>query len=176
MDPKGARTTQVGSDSEIRRRSGLRLPAVWGRRWSADYRRSLQTRSNNGIVQFKTFFFLDFKLSPCSLSSMFPFGYFPGVWVLKSDVSEPSIGSIFMGRWMKNEWGWDVRYIMNWRLDFKFFAVFVMQYVFFWVIPRRLSSNSRRFGTLYRFHLHGKVNEEWLGMRRAVYNELTSWF
>ena len=30
---------------------------------------------------------------------------------------------------------------------------------FFWVIPRRLGSNSRRFGTLYRFHLHGQVDE-----------------
>ena len=45
---------------------------------------------------------LGFKLSPCSLCSMFSFGYFPGVWVLKTDVSEPSIGSIFIGRWMKN--------------------------------------------------------------------------
>jgi hypothetical protein len=44
-----------------------------------------------------------------------------------------------------------------------------MQYVFFWVIPRRLGSNSRRFGTLYRFHLHGQVDEECLGMGRVVY-------
>jgi len=29
----------------------------------------------------------------------------------------------------------------------------------FWVIPRRLSSNCRRFGTHYRFHLRGQVNE-----------------
>jgi len=29
---------------------------------------------------------------------------------------------------------------------------------FFWVIPRRLSSNCRRFGTHYRFHLHRQVN------------------
>jgi len=29
----------------------------------------------------------------------------------------------------------------------------------FWVIPRRLSSNCRRFGTHYRFHLHRQVNE-----------------
>jgi hypothetical protein len=40
---------------------------------------------------------------------------------------------------------------------------------FFWVIPRRLGSNSRRFGTLYRFHLHGQLDEEWLGMGRAAY-------
>jgi len=31
---------------------------------------------------------------------------------------------------------------------------------FIWVIPRRLGSNSQRFGTLYRFHLHGQVDEE----------------
>jgi len=29
----------------------------------------------------------------------------------------------------------------------------------FWVIPRRLSSNCRRFGTHCRFHLHRQVNE-----------------
>ena len=35
---------------------------------------------------------------------MFSFGQFPGVLVLIADVSEPSIGSIFMGRSMKNDW------------------------------------------------------------------------
>jgi hypothetical protein len=34
-----------------------------------------------------------------------------------------------------------------------------MKYVFFWVFPRRLSANSRRFGTLYEFHLQRQVNE-----------------
>jgi len=34
----------------------------------------------------------------------------------------------------------------------------VVWYVFFWVIPRRLSSKRRRFGTLYRFHLQGRVD------------------
>ena len=34
-----------------------------------------------------------------------------------------------------------------------------MQIIPFWVIPRRLSSNCRRFGTHYRFHLHRQVNE-----------------
>jgi len=33
---------------------------------------------------------------------MFSFGYFPGVWGLKADVSEHSICSIFLGRWRKN--------------------------------------------------------------------------
>jgi len=32
---------------------------------------------------------------------MFSFGQFPGVTVLITDVSEPSISSIFIGRWMK---------------------------------------------------------------------------
>ena len=35
------------------------------------------------------------------LCSMFSFGYFPGVWGLKAHVSEPSIGSIFIGRKME---------------------------------------------------------------------------
>jgi hypothetical protein len=34
-----------------------------------------------------------------------------------------------------------------------------MKYVFFWVFPRSLSADSRRFGTLYRFHLQRQVNE-----------------
>ena len=34
-----------------------------------------------------------------------------------------------------------------------------MYFIPFWVIPRRLSSNCRRFGTHYRFHLHRQVNE-----------------
>jgi hypothetical protein len=37
--------------------------------------------------------------------------------------------------------------------------------VFFWVFPRSLSFKSRRFGTLYRFHLPRQVKEEWLGLR-----------
>ena len=53
---------------------------------------------------------LDFKLSPCSVFNMF-FGLFPGVTMLKADVSEPSISSIFIGRWMKYDRGWDV-----WRI------------------------------------------------------------
>jgi len=32
-----------------------------------------------------------------------------------------------------------------------------MQYVFLWVFPRLLSFKSRRFGTLYRFHLRRQV-------------------
>jgi len=31
---------------------------------------------------------LDLKLSPCFICSAFSFGYLPGVWVLKADVSE----------------------------------------------------------------------------------------
>jgi hypothetical protein len=47
---------------------------------------------------------LDFKLSPCLESCVYSFGYFPGVWLLKADVSEHSICSIFMG------WIWSVKY------------------------------------------------------------------
>ena len=35
----------------------------------------------------------------------------------------------------------------------------IWQYVFFRVIPWCLGYNSRRFGTLYRFHLHGQVDD-----------------
>ena len=40
---------------------------------------------------------LDFKLSPCAEYSKFPLGWFPGVWFIYADVSEPSISSIFIG-------------------------------------------------------------------------------
>jgi hypothetical protein len=33
-------------------------------------------------------------------AGMFSFGQFPGVFLLIADVSEPSIGFIFMGRWI----------------------------------------------------------------------------
>ena len=36
---------------------------------------------------------------------------------------------------------------------------YCLSFIPFWVIPRRLSSNCRRFGTHYRFHLHRQVNE-----------------
>jgi hypothetical protein len=38
--------------------------------------------------------------------------------------------------------------------------VYAVKYDFFRVFPRRLSANSRRFGTLYRFHLQRQVKEE----------------
>ena len=38
---------------------------------------------------------LDFKLSPFCSDDKLSSGYFPGVWVLKTDVSEHCIGSIF---------------------------------------------------------------------------------
>ena len=41
---------------------------------------------------------------------------------------------------------------------FQAFDVFWRYFVPFWVIPRRLRSNSRRFGTHCRFHLHRQVN------------------
>ena len=44
------------------------------------------------------FFDLSTEENTETLRSMFSFGYFPGVWGLKADISEPSIGSIFLGR------------------------------------------------------------------------------
>ena len=49
----------------------------------------------------KPFSIFDFKLSLCFICSAFSFGYLPGVWVLKADVSEHCIGSVFIGRSMK---------------------------------------------------------------------------
>ena len=46
---------------------------------------------------FRTVFLLDFKLSPCSVCCNLSFGWFPGVWILYSDVSEHSVSSIFIG-------------------------------------------------------------------------------
>jgi hypothetical protein len=46
------------------------------------------------------------------------------------------------------------------KCSFQAFAVFQLKYVPFWAIPRRLSFNSRRFGTPYRLHLHRQVDEE----------------
>ena len=53
--------------------------------------------------------------------------------------------------------------------DFKLSPCSYMQYVFFWLFPRRLRFKSRRFVTLYRFHLHRQVKEEWLGLRCVLY-------
>jgi len=47
--------------------------------------------------------------------------------------------------------------------------------VFFWVISRRPSFNSRSFGTLYQLHLHRKVDEVSVGMRFVVYLYLQSY-
>ena len=56
-----------------------------------------KSHHSNIFLLMSSLFFLDFKLLPCSLCSMFSFGYFPSIWVLKADISEPSIGSIFIG-------------------------------------------------------------------------------
>jgi len=44
-----------------------------------------------------------------------------------------------------------------------------MQFVPFWVILQRLSSNCRRFGTHYRFQLHRQVDEVCQWQDCAVY-------
>ena len=60
---------------------------------------------NNNVV---------FKLSPCSKCNLFLFGQFPCVWVLIADVSELTVGSIFISRWMKYVSGWIVWGIYTW--------------------------------------------------------------
>jgi len=50
-------------------------------------------------------------------SNLFLFGYFPCVWVLIADVSELTVGSIFIGRWMKYVSGrivWGVYTWLGW--------------------------------------------------------------
>jgi len=42
------------------------------------------------------------------ICNVFSFEYLPGVWVLTADVSEHSIGSIFINRSMKYDRCWDV--------------------------------------------------------------------
>jgi len=49
-----------------------------------------------GVVRYKFNFFY-FKLWPCFACSILIFGWFTGVWILCSDVSEHSICSIFIG-------------------------------------------------------------------------------
>ena len=41
--------------------------------------------------------FLDFKFSPCSECCVLSYGWFPGVWILCTDVSEHSLCSIVIG-------------------------------------------------------------------------------
>ena len=50
---------------------------------------------------------------------------------------------------------------------------FIIYYVFFWVIPRRLNYICRRFGILYLFHLHRQVVWSVTGGEnsRAIYTE-----
>jgi hypothetical protein len=45
--------------------------------------------------------------------------------------------------------------------------------VFFWLFPRRLSANSRRFGTHYRFHIQRHVYEVWQGLGCVGYSYRT---
>jgi hypothetical protein len=45
-----------------------------------------------------------FKLSRCCRWGIYSSGYFPGVWILKADVSVPSVGSIFTTTYL---WRWN---------------------------------------------------------------------
>ena len=55
---------------------------------------------------------LVFKLSPCCSNDKLSSGYFPGVWVLKADVSEHCVSSIFNRWWSVSDshfttcWRW----------------------------------------------------------------------
>jgi len=55
----------------------------------------------------------------------------------------------------------------RWYSWFHIFAIFWIFYAFFWVILRRLNFMSRRFGTLYLFHLHRQVVVDWLVLRNV---------
>jgi hypothetical protein len=48
---------------------------------------------------------------------MFSLGCFSGVWLLIADVSEPFIGSIFLGSLMQYDSGWDVWGIYTWQVQ-----------------------------------------------------------
>ena len=54
---------------------------------------------------------LVFKLSPCCSNDKLSSGYFPGVWVLKADVSEHCVRSIFNRWWSVSHfttcWRWN---------------------------------------------------------------------
>jgi hypothetical protein len=47
----------------------------------------------NSAIIFHVIVF--FKISPCCRYGIFSSGYFPGVWILKADVSEHSVNSIW---------------------------------------------------------------------------------
>jgi hypothetical protein len=72
-----------------------------------------------------------------TLCSMFSFGYFPGVWGLKADVSEPSIGSIFLGRWRKHNSGSDVSVYLYWEGMYKYTDTSEPE-LFFLHLPRKM--------------------------------------
>jgi len=60
---------------------------------------------------------------------------------------------------------WTVHHCGNWKKKPKNASILSFRRVlyvvcFIWVIPRRLSSKSRRFGTHYRFHLHRSMKLE----------------
>ena len=63
--------------------------------FSCFYCYSLRTEENTKLLQVHKILLLVRLILVCSA---FSFGYFPGVWVLKADVSEHSISSIFIDR------------------------------------------------------------------------------
>jgi hypothetical protein len=65
---------------------------------------------NNEGIQTGIQHIIVLKLSPCCRWGRYSSGYSPGVWILKADVSEPSVGSIFTGRWL-----WITTYLWRWN-------------------------------------------------------------
>jgi hypothetical protein len=97
---------------------------------------------------------LDFKLSPCFICNMFSFKCFPGVWVLIADVSEPSIGSIFIGRSMQYDRGWDVWGIYTRKTPKKKHINYICslnQHIFSW--------SQLHVSTIYVYHQGGHQTE-----------------
>ena len=63
---------------------------------------------------------LVFKLSPCCSNDKLSAGYFAGVWVLKADVSEHCVGSVFNRWWSVSEdWLLFSPYLYGKRISWK---------------------------------------------------------
>jgi len=83
-----------------------------GAKWEDDTQRSHDTEDFDVCGLLTYFLILSFRRI---LYVICFFGQFHGVWVLIADVSEPSICSIFLGRWMKYDRVRDVWCIYTWQ-------------------------------------------------------------
>jgi len=94
-----------------------------------------------------------------TLCSMFSFGYFPGVWGLKADVSEPSIGSIFLGRWRKHNSGSDVSVYLYWEGMYKYTDTSQPE-LFFLHLPRKMEPIESSETSAFKPQTPGKYTKE----------------